>query len=85
MAQTTEYQLLIAKENGTKAPKTITHVKWEPVDANTSKLNANGFVKKISRPGGLGGVVRNHMGHWVIGFTERTPLTNLVRAELQAL
>ncbi|WMV29159.1 hypothetical protein MTR67_022544, partial [Solanum verrucosum] len=34
---------------------------------------------------GIRGVIRDHLGSWVLGFTEHIPLTDPLGAELQAM
>ncbi|KAH0658744.1 hypothetical protein KY289_027492 [Solanum tuberosum] len=84
LSQATEFSLICnkAKIRGNKTP---IKVKWEPPDPNTFKLNIDASVKNSPGPGGLGGLVRNHLGYWIIGFFEHTPLTNPIRAKLLAI
>ncbi|WMV42449.1 hypothetical protein MTR67_035834, partial [Solanum verrucosum] len=83
--QATEYPIIIEKKGNGKNNKITIEVNWKPPDSNTFKLNVDGFVKRNPGPEGLTGVIRVHHGNWVVGFTEHTPLTNPIRAELQAM
>lgn len=74
---------MVLDKETTNHPTTTIHVKWAPPTMGTYKLNIDGAIKKSNR--GLGGVFRDHRGNWVIGFTEKKPLTNSILAELQAL
>ncbi|KAK4733873.1 hypothetical protein R3W88_008134 [Solanum pinnatisectum] len=84
ISQAIVFQLIIAKEkNKIRNKSTIQLLK--PLDHNAYKLNVDGAVRNNSRPGGLEGVIRNHLGLWEVGFIEHTPLMNPIRSELQAL
>ncbi|KAK6794984.1 hypothetical protein RDI58_008437 [Solanum bulbocastanum] len=48
-------------------------------------LNTDGAVKNNPGDGGLGGVVRNHKGDWVVGFVSKEANTTPILAELNAL
>ncbi|KAK4734773.1 hypothetical protein R3W88_009034 [Solanum pinnatisectum] len=85
ISQATEFHWLIDKNTNKRGSKSTIQVSWKPPDHNTSKLNVDGSVKNPPGPGGLEGMIRNHLGLWEKGFVEYTPLTNPIRAELQAL
>ncbi|KAH0645300.1 hypothetical protein KY284_033184 [Solanum tuberosum] len=54
--------------------KYVIQVKWKPRVPGRFKLNTVGLRKKAPGPGGLGGVIRNHRGDWIIGFyQQRSP------------
>ncbi|KAK4708345.1 hypothetical protein R3W88_029270 [Solanum pinnatisectum] len=59
-------------------------VKWELPHLGSYKLNTVS-VKQSTGPGGIGGLIRIHLGHRIIGFSEHTPHTNPVRAKLLAI
>ncbi|KAK4721359.1 hypothetical protein R3W88_011592 [Solanum pinnatisectum] len=80
-----EYQLLVAQKERCKHQQATIIVKWKPPHRETYKLNIDRAA--ISNPGasGIGGIFRDHVGHWILGFSESTPKTNHVMVELQAL
>ncbi|WMV15146.1 hypothetical protein MTR67_008531 [Solanum verrucosum] len=84
LSQAIEFCLICSKAK-IRGNKTLIQVNWEPSDPNTFKLNINASVKNSPGPGGLGGLVRNHSGHWIIGFFEHTTLTNSINAKLLAI
>ncbi|KAH0647389.1 hypothetical protein KY290_033382 [Solanum tuberosum] len=53
--------------------KSTIQVNWKPPDYNTFKFNVDGPVRNNPGLGGLGGVIRNHLGLWKVGFIEHTP------------
>ncbi|KAH0708843.1 hypothetical protein KY284_010270 [Solanum tuberosum] len=65
--------------------KQARHVKWDPPPHGRFKLNTDGAVNYNTGDGGLGGVIRNHKGDWVIGFTSKSSNTTPLLAELSAL
>ncbi|KAK6775618.1 hypothetical protein RDI58_026619 [Solanum bulbocastanum] len=60
-------------------------VKWETPHLGSYKLNTDASVKQSPGPGGIGGLIRVHLGHRIIGFSEHTPHTNPIRTELLAM
>jgi ribonuclease HI len=62
-----------------------TPIKWVVPPVGWYKLNTNG--SSVGNPGlaGGGGVIRNHVGDWVGGFSRAIGITTSVQAELRAL
>ncbi|OIT28623.1 hypothetical protein A4A49_63639, partial [Nicotiana attenuata] len=61
------------------------NVVWNKPRGNSLKLNTDGsFILKNSLCG-IGGVIRNNNGHWLVGFQEVVPCFSSVHAELLAL
>jgi ribonuclease HI len=62
-----------------------TPVKWNPLPLGWFKLNTDG--SSLGNPGlaGGGGVIRNHVGDWVGGFSRAICVTTSVQAELRVL
>ena len=60
-------------------------VAWQKPPARWVKLNTDGSA--LGNPGraGGGGVIRNHLGHWIKGFSRALGTTNSFIAELWAL
>jgi hypothetical protein len=60
-------------------------IKWSPPPLGWFKLNTDG--SSLGNPGmaGGGGVIRNHFGDWVGGFSRAIGFTTSVQAELRAL
>uniref|UniRef100_A0A2N9FPJ3 CCHC-type domain-containing protein n=1 Tax=Fagus sylvatica TaxID=28930 RepID=A0A2N9FPJ3_FAGSY len=60
-------------------------VKWNPPPVNWAKLNTDGLV--LGDPGlaGGGGVIRDSLGNWLVGFSRSIGITSCVQAELRAL
>ncbi|KAK4726533.1 hypothetical protein R3W88_031450 [Solanum pinnatisectum] len=85
ISQAIEFQWVIVKSTKRSDSKSTTQVSWRPPNPDTFKLNVDGAVKNASGPCGLGGVIRNHLGVWKMGFIEYTPLKDPIRVELQAL
>ncbi|KAK6789478.1 hypothetical protein RDI58_013278 [Solanum bulbocastanum] len=49
------------------------------------KLNTDGADKHTLGEEGIGGVIRNHKGDWIVGFTSKEAFVTLILAELRAL
>ena len=62
-----------------------TPIKWVVPPVGWYKLNTND--SSLGNPGlaGGGGVIRNHLGDWVGGFSRAIGITTSVQAELRAL
>ena len=60
-------------------------VKWVAPSLGWFKLNIDGsFLGNLGLAGG-GGIIRNHLGEWVGGFSRAIGITTSVQAELRAL
>ncbi|XP_019255205.1 PREDICTED: uncharacterized protein LOC109233797 [Nicotiana attenuata] len=49
------------------------------------KLNIDGSYDPLTHKGGIGGVIRNHQGHWIFGYSKPLYNTTVLQAELLAL
>ena len=63
----------------------FTPIKWVVPPLGWFKLNTDG--SSLGNPGlaGGGGVIRNHVGDWMGGFSQAIGITTSVQAELRAL
>jgi ribonuclease HI len=79
-----EFYYLIGSYSKVKLKSPIL-VKWTPPPLGWFKLNTDG--SSLGNPGlaGGGGVIRNHLGEWVGGFSRTIGFTTSVQAELRAL
>lgn len=60
-------------------------VRWQPPPEGSLKLNVDGsFMPAISSMG-TGGVLRNHQGNWVAGFSTFEGKGDILQAELLAV
>ncbi|KAK4734382.1 hypothetical protein R3W88_008643 [Solanum pinnatisectum] len=57
-------------------------INWTPPPTGTFKLNIDGATNITKGIGGIGGVIRNNKGDWVIGFIGKTPHTNPTMVKL---
>nr|XP_016482300.1 PREDICTED: uncharacterized protein LOC107803181 [Nicotiana tabacum] len=78
-----EFKLLASNYKGT-THKTPVHIKWYPPPSHKYKLNIDASMDKHNT-GGIGSVIRNSGGDWIIGFFNRIKAHNSTHAELQAL
>jgi len=58
--------------------------RWIPPDIGF-KLNIDASFNHNSRKGGMGYVIRNHLGDWIIGMSSRITSNSVQNAELLAL
>ncbi|OIT21312.1 putative ribonuclease h protein [Nicotiana attenuata] len=61
------------------------HLRWIPPSINFYKLNTDGETSLATDKDGIGGVIRNHKGEWVVGLAGPIPHVDCLSAELQAL
>ncbi|XP_019150780.1 PREDICTED: uncharacterized protein LOC109147628 [Ipomoea nil] len=78
-----DYQALF-KHNGVMNAKQI-WVHWTPPLAGIIKLNSDGAKKATSSMASAGGLLRDHKGTWLMGFTIKIGITNSFVAELWGL
>ncbi|GKV23781.1 hypothetical protein SLEP1_g33477 [Rubroshorea leprosula] len=66
-------------------PKTIVSVGWSPPSPGFAKLNTDGSA--LTNPGiaGAGGLLRDHLGRWMVGFSRSIGWTTSIAAELWAI
>lgn len=57
----------------------------KPPNEGDFKLNTDGAAKGNPGPAGAGGIIRNHRGFWVKGFSRKVGLATNIIAELWAL
>jgi ribonuclease HI len=79
-----EYFFVVGFDGNSKASESIP-VKWVPPALGWVKLNTDG--SSLGNPGqaGGGGVIRDHVGHWIRGFTHRVGVATSLAAELWAI
>ncbi len=63
----------------------IISVNWRPPPTNFFKLNTDGSAEGNPGPAGAGGVIRDHTGGWIKGFSRKIGVTNSLAAELWGL
>ncbi|KAH0714996.1 hypothetical protein KY284_007901 [Solanum tuberosum] len=61
----------------------LTSIKWSPPLTETFKLNIDGSFSKDRNKGGIGGVIRDHNGQWVMGLYHNITAQN--HCEVEAL
>jgi ribonuclease HI len=81
---TSEYYYLIGSYSKVKLRIPIP-VKWTPPPLGWFKLNIDGSSLGNLGLAGGGGVIQNHLGEWVRGFSRAIGFTTSVQAELRAL
>ncbi|GLT63476.1 hypothetical protein SLA2020_360390 [Shorea laevis] len=66
-------------------PKNIISVGWSPPPSGFVKLNSDGSA--LGNPGmaGAGGLLRDHFGRWIVGFSRNIGWTTSIAAELWAI
>ncbi|GKV06468.1 hypothetical protein SLEP1_g18364 [Rubroshorea leprosula] len=66
-------------------PKNTISVGWVPPSSGFVKLNSDGSA--LGNPGmaGAGGLLRDHLGRWIIGFSRNIGWTTSIAAELWAI
>ncbi|XP_070010645.1 uncharacterized protein [Nicotiana sylvestris] len=79
-----EFKLLTYNHSSPTNKKSI-KVKWHKPRQGAYKLNKDGAYKGNDKIGGLGGIIRNSTGDWIVGFQEHTHVLNHTYAELLAL
>ncbi|XP_033510822.1 uncharacterized protein [Nicotiana tomentosiformis] len=84
IARATEYYHIVVYHMD-KGESTAIHIKWEPPPNGSYELNTDGAACHKIRVGGVGGVFKNNMGDWVLGYIRGLPYTTSIEAELHAL
>lgn len=82
--QSVEYVLLTNMESNWDK-KVILTISWTKPCRGWYKLNIDGAYNKEKGIEGIGGVIRNEKGDWLIGFASKISVKNPVQAELMAL
>lgn len=65
--------------------RSVEYIGWDLPPQGYFKLNVGGSVKRHTGYAGAGGLLRDHLGNWVHGFTMNVGITFAFIAELQAL
>ncbi|KAE8662503.1 hypothetical protein F3Y22_tig00113337pilonHSYRG00175 [Hibiscus syriacus] len=65
--------------------RNLTPNQWQKQPAGWFCLNIDGSVSPVSNFGSVGGVVRDHVGNWIIGFHKAVGITAPLQAELWAI
>lgn len=63
----------------------IRQVKWEKPELGWLKLNTDGSWNATSSKASGGGLIRDELGNWVVGFTRKLGRMNSLTAEVWAL
>lgn len=71
-------------ETITRKTQTI-YLKWEPQDKGHFMLNTDGVLHSNLDQRGLGGVIRDYKGSWVVRYINCTPLITPLHAEFKSL
>ena len=67
-------------------PTTITtFVGWKPTPFPFLTLNTDGSAKGNTGHAGSGGIIRDHWGNWIGGFSINIGITHSMMAELWAI
>ncbi|XP_075076638.1 uncharacterized protein LOC142163266 [Nicotiana tabacum] len=84
MERATEFRLLTEKSI-LPSPKIHINVKWHRPPKGLFKLNIDASFHKNMQIYGLGGVIRNANGHWIVGYTKSAHARGSLHAEIKAL
>lgn len=79
--ETIEAQQLLLKKNDPLVANQ-SWIQWTPPPQGTAKVNTNGVRKSSIDLASAGGLIREHLGSWSIGFTAKIGHTNSYIAEL---
>lgn len=60
-------------------------VVWTPPPDNVIKVNVDGSSLGNPGPAGFGGLIRNHLGEWICGFSGSCGFADNLAAELQGI
>ena len=64
---------------------TSTLVRWIPLPPQFVKVNTNGSSFGNPGPSGFGGVIRDSLGHWILGFYSSCGFSNNTIVKLYAI
>lgn len=73
---------------GATTPPTLTKnikVRWLRPTPGSYKLNTDGSFPEKDQRGGIGGVIRNSNGDWVLSYSKKIDAYNHTHTELSAL
>ena len=79
-----EFSCLVSNQE-TASPKTDIIVRWEFPTQNWFKLNSNGSALGCPRLARGGGLIRDHQGRWVKGYTRFIGWANSIEVEFWAV
>lgn len=82
--QATEYKLLTERESNLTKHISI-QVYWIKSQKGWYKLNIDGAFKNGDSHSGIGGIIRNSSGDWVMGVQMKSHSKSSIHSELQAL
>lgn len=85
MQQATEFSYLAASYSHKVPQRVMTPLKWIPPEPNFYKLNTDGVHTPALHTDGIGGLIRNHNGDWIVGLLGNMPRQSSISAELFAL
>lgn len=60
---------------------TVTRVTWEPPQLGWVKVNVDGAVTRNRTRAGCGGVITDHKGNWIVGFTQMLTQCTVLEAK----
>ncbi|KAK4267638.1 hypothetical protein QN277_024391 [Acacia crassicarpa] len=79
------YCMAIPSYQDLSIPSLNNPCRWSPPPPGWFKLNVDGAVSLSEMKAGCGGVIRDHMGLWISGFTQTLGFCNAYMAEEWAL
>ena len=72
-------------QKGSSSNTETIFVNWRPPPTDFFKLNTDGSIEGNPGPAGAGGIIRDHTGGWIKGFSWKIGITNSLAAELWGL
>nr|KYP67585.1 Putative ribonuclease H protein At1g65750 family [Cajanus cajan] len=60
-------------------------IRWQPPPLGSIKLNCDGAVRGVGRKVGCGGIIRNYLGGFIMGFSCKLGQCSILQAELWAI
>lgn len=79
-----EYILLNTKGGPTQARMSV-KISWHKPQKNWYKLNTDGAYKDSTQKSGIGGMIRNHTGKWILGFQKQITAFSSLQTEIHAI